>query len=127
MNEMHAKSNVGIYVTVYFLLLGLVVLTIGAAHVKMGAFSFPVAMAIAGAKTVLIVSIFMHLKDELPLIRIFAYVGLLWLGIFFTFLMNDYVTRNNTRAIPSYTDLHGNSRANLPDVAHPAAAPAPAH
>lgn len=91
-------SHVKLYITIYLMLLALVVVTIGAAFVDMGDFSFIVAMSIAAFKTFLIVAVFMHVKDELPLVRIYAVLGLFWLPIFFSFVFADYLTRPRTYA-----------------------------
>lgn len=96
-SEKHV-SHVKLYITIYLLLLVLVVVTIAAAFIDMGAFSFTVAMSIAAFKTFLIVAVFMHVKDELPLVRIYAVLGLFWLPIFFTFVLADYMTRPRTYA-----------------------------
>ncbi|WP_437224114.1 cytochrome C oxidase subunit IV family protein [Planctomicrobium sp. SH661] len=95
----HAKSHVSLYVTIYVSLLVLVGVTVGVAHVKTGPLAFPIAMAVAGFKTFLIVAIFMHLKDEFPLIRVFAGASVFWLALMFTFIMTDYLTRNRTSTI----------------------------
>ncbi|WP_437184995.1 cytochrome C oxidase subunit IV family protein [Planctomicrobium sp. SH668] len=97
-------SHTTLYVTIYIALLVLVLATVGAAYIPMGIFSFPVCMGIATLKTVLIVLYFMHVKDETPLIQVFAIIGAIWLGIFFTFLMSDYLTRKHSAAVPSYAD-----------------------
>jgi len=98
MSQAHAKSHVPAYLVIYVSLLVLVGLTVAVAHVKTGPLAFPIAMAVAGVKTLLIVAVFMHLKDETPLVRLFAIAGVMWLGIMFTILMGDYLTRNDTHA-----------------------------
>lgn len=102
MSHSHAKSHVPAYLVIYVSLLALVGLTVAVAHVKTGMFAFPIAMAVAGAKTFLIIAVFMHLKDECPLIRVYASAGILWLAILFTILMGDYLTRNETHAVPRH-------------------------
>ena len=98
MSQAHAKSHVPAYLVIYVSLLVLVAITVAVAHIKTGPFAFPIAMAVAGVKTLLIVAVFMHLKDETPLIRIFAIASVFWLGILFTILMGDYLTRSDTHA-----------------------------
>ena len=56
-------------------------------------------MAIASFKALLIILIFMHVKDETPLVQVFAFIGVIWLGILFAFTMSDYLTRKNTRTL----------------------------
>ncbi|SFI59098.1 cytochrome C oxidase subunit IV family protein [Planctomicrobium piriforme] len=92
-------SHVKVYLTVYFTLLVLVLFTVLVSLVPTGILAFPIAMAIASFKALLIVLIFMHVKDETPLVRVFAFVGVVWLGIMFAFTMADYATRGNTSAL----------------------------
>lgn len=100
MTHAHAKSHVPAYVAIYLSLLVLVGVTVGVAHIKTGPLAFPIAMAVAWLKTILIVAVFMHLKDEVPLIRLFAITSILWLGILFSILMGDYMNRHDARAAP---------------------------
>jgi hypothetical protein len=46
-------------------------------------------MLIACAKAFLIVMIFMHVRYEAPIVRLFAASGFLWLGILFSFLLSS--------------------------------------
>ena len=82
------------YLTVYAILMGLLLLTVGAAFVDMGPLNFPVSMAIAVAKAILIVLIFMHVRYNEPLVRVFAAAGFLWLAILITLLLADYFSRD---------------------------------
>lgn len=82
------------YYTVYAILLLLVGLTLGAAYVDLGPLNFPVSMAIAATKGVLIVLIFMHVKYNEPLVRVFAGAGFLWLAILITLSLADYFSRD---------------------------------
>jgi cytochrome c oxidase subunit 4 len=50
-------------------------------------------LAIAVAKTALIAWFFMQLRAHRGLIRVFASVGLFWLGLFAVLLFSDYLTR----------------------------------
>ena len=93
-----AHSHVKSYLVVYATLVLLVILTVAAALVPTGVFALPIALSIAGTKALLIVAIFMHAKDETPLVRIFAAAGAFWLLLMFTFLFADYVTRHPNRA-----------------------------
>lgn len=86
----HAKA----YVAVYLALLALVLATVAAAYIPLGPLAFPVCISIALAKTFLIVWIFMHVKDEFPLIQVFAFMGFAWFMVLLTFLLADYLTRS---------------------------------
>jgi cytochrome c oxidase subunit 4 len=82
------------YLTVYAILMGLLLLTVGAAFVDLGPLNFPVSMAIAVAKAVLIVLIFMHVRYNEPLVRVFASAGFLWLAILIALVLADYFSRD---------------------------------
>lgn len=93
-HDSHLKS----YIAVYVALLLLVVATVGAAMIPLGSLSFPVMIGIAFTKAFLIMWIFMHVKNESSLVKIFAFLGIGWMSILFVFLMADYLTRADTRA-----------------------------
>jgi cytochrome c oxidase subunit IV len=81
------------YYIIFAVLLVLLVLTVVAAEFDFGAANLIIAMAIAGAKAVLIVLYFMHIRYSLPIVQIAAVTGVLWLVIAGTFTMADYLTR----------------------------------
>lgn len=87
-------SHVKSYLAVYFTLLLLVVATVAVAMIPLGPLAFPIAFGIAVFKTLLIMLIFMHVKDESNLVKIFAFVAFPWLGILFCFMFADYLTRD---------------------------------
>lgn len=93
-----ATSPLKAYIAVYVALLVLVVVTVVAAMIPTGPFAAAIALAIAGSKAVLIVAVFMHAKDEVPLVRVFATAGAFWLMLMFVFLFGDYLTRHQNRA-----------------------------
>lgn len=81
------------YVTVYAILMALLVLTVGAAFMDLGPFNLAVSLGIAAIKAVLIVLIFMHVKDSEPLVWVFAGAAFLWLAILIALSLADYFTR----------------------------------
>lgn len=81
------------YFLIFAALLVLLAVTVGVAFLSLGRWAPLVAMMIAVAKAVLIVLYFMHVRYEVPLVRIFAIAGFLWLVLLFTFMMSDYFTR----------------------------------
>jgi cytochrome c oxidase subunit 4 len=89
-----SQSSRGAYFIVFAVLLLLLVATVGAAHVYLGALAPVVALGIATVKAVLIGLIFMHLQHEAPLVRVFAVAGILWLGILLVLIASDYATRS---------------------------------
>lgn len=93
MSETPENSSRRPLVLVFVALLFLLALTIGAARLPLGYLATPVALAIAFAKTFLIVSWFMHLRRAGGLLRVFAAGGLFWLGIAITLTLADYAGR----------------------------------
>ena len=55
--------------------------------------NFPLAMAIATTKAVLIMLYFMHLRYSAPLTWVAAGASFLWLGILLTLSLSDYLSR----------------------------------
>ncbi len=89
------------YYAVFGLLMVLLLVTVGAWWIDqnmlpLGRFSTPVAMAIAVAKALAIVLIFMHVKFSSRLVQIFACTGIVFVGIMFMLTFNDYFTRGWT-------------------------------
>jgi|GEM_PF-868616 len=94
----HHESHVATYVSVYIALLVLVIATVGVATIPLGALAFPIAISIAFTKAFLIIWIFMHVKNESSLVKVFAFLGIGWMSILFVFLFCDYFTRAQTMA-----------------------------
>lgn len=82
------------YLTVYVILMVLLLLTVGATKVDLGPFNFSISMAIAVTKGVLIVLIFMHVRYNEPLVRVFAAAAFVWLAILITLSLGDYLSRD---------------------------------
>ncbi|MGF7163326.1 cytochrome c oxidase subunit 4 [Rhodoligotrophos appendicifer] len=75
-------------------LLGLLAATVGASFVLTGPLSLAAGLVIAAAKAALIYWVFMHLREESGLVRIFAMGAGAWLMILCLLSMSDYVTRS---------------------------------
>lgn len=80
-------------VFVYLTLMGLLALTIGVDFLKLGAFNTVIAVLIATAKAILILTFFMELRIARRLTVAFAMVGFFWLVILFGHTLSDYLTR----------------------------------
>src|SRR4051812_1761249 len=87
-----------VYVKTWAALLLLLLVTIGAAYLHLGRLNFIVAMAIAIAKALLIVLIFMHIKWAGRLLHLAAFAGFIWLTILLAHTLTDYATRKWVRA-----------------------------
>jgi cytochrome c oxidase subunit IV len=94
-----AQSHTRSYLGTFAALLILLVLTVAAALLEAGRGAAPIALTIATAKAVVIALYFMHLRDETPLVRVFAVAGFLWLGLLLLLMFSDYITR--TEVIPA--------------------------
>ena len=81
------------YVTVYIILLILLAATVGVAQINLGDGNLMAALAIAGVKGMLIILIFMHVKDGPRLTWIFSAAAFIWLFILLTLTMMDFLTR----------------------------------
>ena len=88
------KASVRTYVAVYVALMALMALTTGLAFVDLAAWSSAVAMVIAGAKAVLVILWFMHVRYGTKMTWVFAGVGFYFVGILFVLTLNDVLTRS---------------------------------
>jgi cytochrome c oxidase subunit IV len=82
------------YFIVFAALLVLFGLTLAAAQLDLEPWNALIAMLIAGAKAVLIVLYFMHVRHGTRLARVFSLSGFVWLGFLLAFLMSDVLTRH---------------------------------
>ncbi len=96
---MSSETNpVKLYVRVFIALLALLFLTVGLAfipaqHAGTRNLLTTIGFTIAGAKALLIILWFMHVKAGTRLTWVFAASAFVWLIIMFGLTMNDYVTR----------------------------------
>lgn len=82
------------YALVYLELMVLLALTLGLAYVDLKGFNTAVSLLVAGAKALLVVLFFMHVRSSPGLHRVFAAVGVFWLGILLFLSLTDYLSRN---------------------------------
>ena len=95
----HAHIGLKTYYTVFVALLVLMAATIGAYYLENivdmpRALGITIAVAIASAKTALIVYYFMHVKISSRLVQLFAAAGFVFLLILFGVTMGDYLARD---------------------------------
>lgn len=74
-------------------LLGLLALTLFIAYQPLGVFNFPIALAIASIKVLIVAAIFMELREVRGLVVAFAGAGVLWLFVLLWLAGIDFVTR----------------------------------
>ena len=68
-------------------------ITVAVAFVNLGAFNFPVALAIAVTKATLVVLFFMHVKYSSRLTKLTVVLSLFFVVILFAETLMDYATR----------------------------------
>jgi cytochrome c oxidase subunit 4 len=81
------------FLLVWAALLALLAATFGVSFLHFGSWNTVLNLAIATAKTGLIVWFYMHLRRTWPLVRLAAATAVLWLTILFGLALSDYLTR----------------------------------
>ena len=82
-----------VYFGVFGALMVLTILTVLVSQWNLGAFSLPVAMAVAIVKAGLVIGFFMHLRYENRFLSLVFFSGILFMFFFFGFTMVDLMTR----------------------------------
>ena len=80
----------GIYLLVWMALLTLTGTTVAVAGINFGALTIATALIIASVKSYLVLTIFMHLRIEQRVFRIFLLVALFFFAISIVLLFADY-------------------------------------
>ena len=81
------------YFGIFAALMALTGITIGVAFIHLGRLNFPVALAIAITKAVLVILFFMHVKYSSRLTKMIVAMAFFFLMIMFTLTMTDYLSR----------------------------------
>ena len=84
---------VGTCFAVYFVLIALTAVTVGAAFLDLMYFSAPVALGIASAKALLVMLYFMELRHSPKLFWIIIGNGVFWLLVMISLTMSDMISR----------------------------------
>jgi cytochrome c oxidase subunit 4 len=74
-------------------LLFLLALTVLIAYQPLGAFNTPIALVIAISKALIVVAVFMELRERPSVMIAFAAAGFLWLGILLWLAAADFLVR----------------------------------
>ena len=82
-------SSVPFYVAVFLGLLVLTGITVGQSYVDLGSLSIAIVILIATMKASLVVTFFMHLKWDNKFNVLMFLAGILFIGVFFAYTMND--------------------------------------
>jgi cytochrome c oxidase subunit IV len=99
------------YLFTFIALLVLAALTTAVAFVDLGRFNTVIAMAIAFAKMILVLLIFMHLRYSSKLVRVVFIAGFFWLALLIGLTMTDYSSRS---WIPDPAPWSSSARATHP-------------
>jgi cytochrome c oxidase subunit IV len=103
------------YYGIFGALMVLTAVTVGVAFVNLGAFNFPVALAIALTKATLVVLFFMHVKYSSRLTKMIVGMALFFLMILFVLTLTDYMSRG------WYTSPRGSTGAGTQPTLTPSA------
>ena len=82
-------SSVKFYVGIFLALIALTLLTVGVSYVHLGPANLAVAVVIASLKATLVVMFFMHLRYDSKFNAVIFISGLLFIGVFFAYTLND--------------------------------------
>lgn len=91
-NEKHEvhTTGYGIYILVWLSLMTLTAITVAVAGINLSNFTVATALIIASVKSYLVLTIFMHLRSEEKVFRIFVGVALFFVVISIVLLFSDY-------------------------------------
>lgn len=92
----HKAHGYGVYFLVWFALLALTGITVAVAGINFGGLTIATALVIASIKSYLVLTIFMHLRSETVVFKVFIAVAMFFLLISFVLLFTDYsfIVRN---------------------------------
>jgi cytochrome c oxidase subunit 4 len=107
-----------LYYSIFGALMVLTVITIGVAFINLGAFNFPVAIAIAITKATLVILFFMHAKYSSRLTKLVVGGAFFFLVVLLTLTMTDYLSRG-WHASPRGTTTAGTTLRVGPPPAEP--------
>lgn len=94
LHERKARREVRGVLLTYAALMALLGLTMLVGSVDLGWINVVSNLGIAAVKTVLILWVFMHLKEMTPFLRLVAGAALLWFGLLVILGLGDWMTRS---------------------------------
>jgi cytochrome c oxidase subunit 4 len=100
-------SSVPFYVGIFLTLLCLTVATVGQSYVDLGKANLFVVVVIATLKASLVVAFFMHLRYDNKFNALIFVTGLLFIGVFFAYTLNDTGRRGEIEEASSVHVLPG--------------------
>ena len=98
MNNNHSKHEehvipYGMYILVWLSLLALTSITVTIAGIDLGSYTLLVALLIAAVKSALVINIFMHIKFDEPIFKVFLILSGLTLVVILGLTFLDYSFR----------------------------------
>jgi cytochrome c oxidase subunit IV len=91
----HDNHNIGYstYLLVWISLVAFTSVTVTVAGINLGDYTLFVALSIAALKSALVINIFMHIKFEDPIFKVFLGISAFTLVMIFTLTFFDYFYR----------------------------------
>ena len=86
-------NGYGVYILVWMSLLVLTSLTVSVAGINLEQYTLLIALTIAAIKSYLVITIFMHIKFDDPIFKLFIIVSILTLFVIFVLTFVDYSFR----------------------------------
>lgn len=96
-------SSMSFYIGIFATLIFFTLLTVGVSYIHLGQLNLAVAIAIASMKAILVVTFFMHLRYDNKFNAVGFVTGLLFIGVFFAYTLNDTDRRQD-----ELNDVSGN-------------------
>ncbi len=92
-SEEHHITGYGVYILVWLGLIALTSITVTVAGIDFGMIALAVAMTIAAIKSMLVINIFMHIKAEQPIFKVFIAISGITLTVIFILTFLDFTYR----------------------------------
>lgn len=92
-SETKHVNGYGVYILVWVALLALTSLTVSISGIDLEQYTLFIALTIAAIKSYLVITIFMHIKFDDPIFKLFIVVSILTLLVIFGLTFIDYSFR----------------------------------
>ena len=92
-NDHTHSSSYSSYIIIWIALLALTSITVTVAGINLGNYTLMVALFIAAVKSSLVINIFMHIKFDEPIFRVFLLISAFTLLVIFALTFFDYTFR----------------------------------
>lgn len=92
-NEHKSHVGYGGYVLIWLILLSLTIATVAVAGIDLGKLTLSVALLIASIKSALVINIFMHIKFDDKIFKVFLLVALMTMLVVFVLTSTDIFFR----------------------------------